>query len=610
MKTCYLPAGLPVYPRQLLASCSFLLVLLLAVGLGRAQGQGQAPPWELARVVGSGSSNSSSINASAVDASGNVFVTGYFFGSVTFGSTVLTTTGQGMFVAKWDVVAQTYTWAVSNGGGDGVVGGSIAVSGAAVYVAGTFGSGAPARIAGQTLQGAGRVDFFVAKYIDTSTGHTSATSSVADGWATSGGGNNYDAARGVAVNGRDIYVTGHFTSASNAYIAGQLLPGAGGYDVFVAKYVDTSTGLTPATSSFANGWVVSGGGTDQDYGTAIAVSGRNVFVTGDFTSNSNARIAGQLLPGAGGHDMFLAKYVDTSTGNMPATSSFANGWATSGGGTDDDAGEAVAVSGAGIFVTGMFGSIAGARFAGQALAGAGLFDMFLAKYVDTSTGNTPATSSFANGWATSGGGTDYDAGTSVVVSGNSLFVSGRFKNNTTATIASQAFSTGGGFDVFVAKYTDTSTGNTPSTSSYVNNWAVSGGNSIIGGGTDVVVSGQQLYITGAISGQTNFGPLSVGISGPISNGFLARLTDPALPLAATAATARPAFTLAPNPARDAVQVRGAAPGSVLHVRDALGRLRATAPAAADGTARVSLAGLPPGVYVVQSGGRAQRLVVE
>ena len=543
MKTCYLPDGHPARRRQPLVARLFLMVLLLAVGLGRAQGQGQAPPWELAVSSNNQPSGSScEIIASAVDAAGNVYVTGSFAGSITFGSTVLTSvrsnTITDMFVAKWDATTENYTWATSGGGIGPDAGTGIAVNGAGVFVTGYFnGSTSLAPIAGQTLMSRG-LDMFVAKYIDTSTGHTPVTSSFANGWATSGGGTGDDRGNSIAVNGTGVFVAGSFTSGS-VTIAGQALTGSGNSDIFVAKYIDTSTGNTTATSSFANGWATSGGGAGDDRGNSIAINGTGVFVTGNFTSG-NVTIAGQALTGAGNSDMFVAKYIDTSTGNTPATSSFANGWATSGGGTEFDVSLGIAVSGTGVFITGYFTTAANARFAGQSLTEHDYTDIFVAKYTDSSTGNTTATSSFTNGWAVGAGSnspTEHDRGSTIRI------------------------------------------------------------------------SGQRVYVTGLISDVVAFGTYTAGTANSAA-GFLARLTDTALPLAATAATARPGLTLFPNPARDAVQVRGAAPGTALYVRDALGRLRATAPAAADGTTRVSLAGLPPGVYVVQSGGRAQRLVVE
>ena len=70
------------------------------------------------------------------------------------------------------------------------------------------------------------------------------------------------------------------------------------------------------------------------------------------------------------------------------------------------------------------------------------------------------------------------------------------------------------------------------------------------------------------------------------------------------------LTLAPNPAR-ATTLAGAGAGAAVAVFDALGRRVLAATADASGRAALVLpAGLPTGVYVVRSGPRAVRLVVE
>jgi hypothetical protein len=70
------------------------------------------------------------------------------------------------------------------------------------------------------------------------------------------------------------------------------------------------------------------------------------------------------------------------------------------------------------------------------------------------------------------------------------------------------------------------------------------------------------------------------------------------------------LTLTPNPGR-ATTLSGATAGEVVTVFDALSRLVLTATADADGTARLVLpAGLPLGMYLVRTGTRAVRLVVE
>ena len=71
------------------------LGLLLAAPGARAQ----APIWQTAVAVNGAASM---VTATAIDASGNVHVAGYFTGTVSFGATTLTSAGdRDVFVAKW-----------------------------------------------------------------------------------------------------------------------------------------------------------------------------------------------------------------------------------------------------------------------------------------------------------------------------------------------------------------------------------------------------------------------------------------------------------------------------------------------------------------------------
>lgn len=78
-------------------------------------------------------------------------------------------------------------------------------------------------------------------------------------------------------------------------------------------------------------------------------------------------------------------------------------------------------------------------------------------------------------------------------------------------------------------------------------------------------------------------------------------------------SARPTLALLayPNPAHRSIAVENAVAHTSIVLLDALGRTLLTAPAAADGSARLSLpATLPAGVYVLRNGSQQQRLLVE
>jgi len=550
--------------------------------------------------------------ATAVNAAGDVLLTGSFTGQVTFGNTTLTSAGAGdVFVAKWNTAAGTWAWAVAGGGNNGDQGNGIAVSGSSVYVTGfVTNSSANAygvQFGGVAVPGASATasqDVFVAKYTDAGTSATY-------GWAVAGGGTNSDGAYGIAASGSSVYVTGFIQNttgnASGVLFGGVAVPGASataGQDVFIAKYTD-------AGGSATYGWAVTGGGTNSDYGYGVAVSGSSVYVTGyliNSSANANAvQFGGVALPGASATtnaDVFVAKYTDAGT-------SATYGWAVTGGGTSYDYGYGIAVSGSNVYVTGnVYNSSANAnavQFGGVALPGAtttASTDVFVVKYRDA--GSAPAL-----GWAVTGGGTDYDYGQGIAVSGSNVYVTGYFVNNSANAngvqfggVALPGASATMGYDVFAARYTDA--GN-----SATSGWAVAGGGPDTDIGNGIAVSGTSVYVAGFVTSAATFGSTTLSPSGQAA--FGARLIDTNAPVLASAAPAGSpvGLRLYPNPTAGPALLTGAVPGAAVQVLDALGRRVAATQADATGTARVALpAGLPAGVYVVRAGPQAARLVVE
>ncbi|GAA4378380.1 hypothetical protein GCM10023186_14870 [Hymenobacter koreensis] len=477
---------------RLLLALGALLALLLPPA-ARAQ---TAPPWAaaLAPTQASGA-GSATINATAVNAAGDVFITGIFSGQVRFGTATLTSAGNSDgFVAKWNTAAGTWAWAAAAGGLGVDESRALAVSGSSVYLTGYIqNSSADAnavRFGGVPLPGASFAntqDVFVARYTDAG---TSATYN----WATVGGGTSNDQGYGIAASGSSVYLTGYCTNnnanGSAVQFSGVALPGTSvgnNQDVFVVKYTDAGTGAT-------YNWGVVGGGTGIDEGRAIAVSGSSVYLTGycnNNTTDANAvRFSGISLPGASttsSPDVFVAKYTDAGTG---ATCN----WAAAGGGIGNDFGRGIAVSGTGVYLTGNLNNNAAdanaARFGGMPLPGASAtngFDVFVAKYTDAGTGAT-------YNWATAGGGTAADEGRAIAVSGSSVYLTG-YTTNTAANgsavqfggVALPGTSTSNSQDVFVAKYTDAGTGATC-------NWATAGGGTGADVGAGIAVSGSSVQV--------------------------------------------------------------------------------------------------------------------
>ncbi|WP_086597433.1 T9SS type A sorting domain-containing protein [Hymenobacter crusticola] len=525
----------------------------------------------------------SSCTSTAADASGNVFVTGSFTGTVGFGTFRLTSVGgSDMFLAKWNAPTATWVWASRAGGSTNDIGYKVVLEGNNVYVTGSFTN--RANFAGTWVQAVDSSDVFVVKYIDNGT-------TIGNGWAISAGGSGNDAGQGLAVNASNVYVTGHFASGHNAYIAGQALSGAGNQDVFVAKYTDT--GL-----SVQNGWAISGGGTRKDDSHAVTVSGTNVYITGEFTSNTSAVLSGTELVGAGYTDLFVAKYVDEG-------SSVRNGWAVSGGGSRNDYSYDVSANGRNVYVTGEITNTYDVRVAGTLLtapvaAGSWLYpdpNLFVAKYIDEG-------SMVRDGWATSGRCSHSDGGRSVVVSGSNVYVTGYLTdgtfNSSYPVIAGTTLIQKNG--LFVAKYVDGGT-------SFRNGWAAIGGDAdAVGYG--LAVQENSVYVAGGVTDEARYGPFELNtISGHLN--FLGQLTDDVV-LATRQAipSSKPTgLQVFPNPTRSSATLHGATPGAAVQVLDALGRIVVLTMADSLGAAHLPT-GLPAGVYTVRAADRATRLVIE
>ncbi|MBF9222993.1 Ig-like domain-containing protein [Hymenobacter ruricola] len=473
-----------------------LLLLLLAVWGARAQ----APTWQSAL-----SSTAVDVRAVATNAAGDVFVTGSFTGTVTFGPNTLNSSSPDadMFVAKWAAGASTWAWAASGGGGTpgdagdaNDMGNAIAVNGNRVYVAGQFRS-ATAFFGSTSLTNGGLNDMFVARFTDNTTSVTTVGARGSSNAAAS------DLAYGLAVNptNGNVYVTGYFGGSASltATISGSALTSAGSADVYVAKYLDNGSGLT-------NGGATRAGGTSSEVATCLALNGNTLYVGGRFNSGT-AVFGSSSLTNVVTTNLFVARFTDTTptaTGGVTANN------AVSGGGNDGTEGvQGIAVSGSSVYVTGRMASTT-AGIAGSTLTNAAAlaFDHFVAKYTDNGTALT-------NGYAVRDGGTGNEnnspfGNAGISVSGTSVYVASDF--DATATIAGTGLTNLGGTDVYVAKYTDTGS-------------TLSGSGALRGGGTGndasygLAVNGTQGVVGGTTTTPSNFGTaLATGSS------FAARLS--------------------------------------------------------------------------------------
>lgn len=287
---------------------------------------------------GMGGTGSEDAKAIAVDATGNVYSTGFFSGTVEFDpgttSTTLSSVGQSdIFVSKLDREGDI-VWARGMGGLQGDGGYSIAVDDAGnVYTAGYFQGTVDFDPDAGTfnLTSAGLEDIFVQK-LDIDGSFV---------WACRIGGTLFDFCYGIAVDSAgNVYATGSFRDTVD------FDPGAGIFnlssngsdDIFVQK-LDTDGNLL---------WAHSIGSTSYDVGYGIAVDGLgNVYTTGNFegTVDFDPGVETLDLTSGGNASIFVQKF--ETNGEIA--------WARAMGGTSRGTGTAIAADDTGnVYTTGYF----------------------------------------------------------------------------------------------------------------------------------------------------------------------------------------------------------------------------------------------------------------
>ena len=289
-------------------------------------------------------------NAVAVDAAGNVYMTGYFRGVVDFGGGQLRVpydTDLDVFVTKLDA-AGNHVWSENfpNNGNDRGYG--IATDGTSVAVAGMYSNSIT--IGTVTLVSPNAMTDAFVMNLSAATG--------APAWARQiGAPDGNEGAYGVVIDASgNVDVCGFATKGVD--FGGGVLPALGSTDGWVASYRGT-TG--------AHLWSrrIGGLANDYAYGLAIAPEG-GVMVAGSF--EGAAGFGGATLTPLGTSDAFVAKY----------TSAGAPVWARQIGGTSSDVGQEVAVDATGhAFLAGYF--FGTGVFGGTTLTSAGQSDGFVTK---------------------------------------------------------------------------------------------------------------------------------------------------------------------------------------------------------------------------------------
>ena len=536
------------------------LLLLLAGPAVRAQ----VPAWQTAVAINQNPYSYSTVKASVADDSGNVYLTGSFYGTVTFSSTVLTTNvgNLDIFIAKWNPATNAFVWAQQAGGTNDDRATAIAVSGTNVYIAGLV-NGAAAF--GPVSLSANGFNKFLAKLTDGGNAGTFV-------WAESLNGSGFDYAAGLAVNGANVYLAGGIGGST-----GPINHSTG----FVAKYFDAGTSGT-------FGWAQNSRLGYDVRVAGVAVNGNQVYLAGSF--QSFADFGSIRIISAGQSDIYVAKLVDAGT-----SGSFS--WAQALGGTDYDYAQALRMQGLDLYVAGTFSGTV--SLGSTTLSNASGSAAFVAKMTDD--GTRPAVV-----WAQQA--SARTAASSLAVVGTGVYLAGSFSG--LASFGAANLPGIGKNDVFVAKMRDAG-------ASSRFEWAQQAGGSEDDKALTIAVQGSTVVVGGTMQPPALFGTLAVSSLANSETGFWASLTD-ATALATTPLWAGGAVVVFPNPTHGRATVQfplilGASTAN-LTLLDALGRTLRTQTVATNAKAELDLTGLAPGLYAVrvQAGGSTatQRLVVE
>jgi hypothetical protein len=373
-----------------------------------------------------------------LDASNNIYLTGYFnsvdcdFDPSTATQTLATAGSNDVFLAKYDA-SGNYLFAINFGGTADDHGVSVTVdAGGNAYVGGYINGTADfdPSPSTATFTSAGSLDGFFAKYTSTGT------------YVLAGliGGPNGDQVTAIETDAsNNIYLSGYFTGTADfdPSAAVSASTSAGSQDVFFGKYSNTGALI------FAK--AIGGTSTDMSNDMAIDASG-NFYLAGVFGNNNTDFDPGagvwNLGYAGGGADIFFAKY--DATGNYVYAKNIS--------GTSSESPANIVLDATGnVYLTGYFNGTVDADpgFSVMNLVSNGNTDIFLASY-DVS-GNYL----YAYGL----GGVAADLGNGITVdAGGSVYIAGYF--NTTVDFDPGSgvanIATSNAQDMFVAKYTSCS----------------------------------------------------------------------------------------------------------------------------------------------------------
>lgn len=338
-----------------------------------------------------------------VDAAGNIYIAHVFYGTATFGSTTLVSSGgANIAVAKLDTNGN-WLWA-KKAGCNTALGMAIDAEGNS-YITGTFYGSVV--VGGTTLTSTANADIYVAK-LDSNGNWL---------WAKQAGGMGFNRGNAISVDANgNSYVTGYFQSTAS-FGTNQIV--SSGYaDMFIAK-LDSNGNWIWAKQVGSTGW-------DEGFGITTDANG-NSFATGSFQHTVN--FGDITLTSAGSADTYITKL--DSNGNWH--------WVSQISGTSSSSGLGITVDASGnCYIAGSFGGTA--TLGSYTLTSFGEYDIYAAKLDQ-------------NGsclWMKQAGSSDNDSAYCIAVdSMGNCYVTGMISS--TANFDDISLPNTGGWDIFMAK---------------------------------------------------------------------------------------------------------------------------------------------------------------
>ena len=344
----------------------------------------------------------------AVTANGDVYTTGYFWGTVDFdpgtGTHNLTSSGEAdIFISRLDA-AGNFQWVKQIGGTKYDAGNAITLDvNGNIYLTGTF---------------AGTVDFNPGPGVFNMTSTTGSSdndifilklNAIGDfEWAKQIGGGDRDEGLSIKADAAgNVYTCGYFRSGVD------FDPGPGAFYISLNDKSDIFVSKLDASGNFV--WAKAMAGTGEEQANAIFIDNSgNIYTTGAFERTAD------FDPGPGIYELTADGLTDIFVSKLDALGNFK--WAKRMGGKDNDKGLSIAVdAGGNVYTTGYFTDTADFD------PGAGTYNLISTKtrYWDVFISKLNSSGNFV--WVKQIGGGTSHVGHAIIVDANeNLFLTGEF----------------------------------------------------------------------------------------------------------------------------------------------------------------------------------------